>query len=106
MSHSIGGSTLLLLAVGASALLGLSVIESPGVALPFSIELVLLLAVTLAGLAREHDGDIRKWLVRLALATLAVRLLLVLIVQFRYSPYFFAPDARGPSVNAASARSS
>ena len=41
------GSTLVLLAVVASALLGLSVIESPGVALPFSIELILLLALTL-----------------------------------------------------------
>ena len=95
MSNSIGGSTLLLLAVGASALLGLSVIESPGVALPFSIELVLLLAVTLAGLAREHDRNIQTWLIRLVLATLVLRLLLVLVVQFRYSPYFFAPDAAG-----------
>ncbi len=93
MNRSISGVTLVLFAVVASALLGLSVIERPGVALPFSIELILLLALTLAGLARERDLDIRKWLIRLALATLALRLLLVLVVQFRYSPYFFAPDA-------------
>ena len=95
MNRPLSGSTLVLLAVVASALLGLAVIESPGVALPFSIELILLLALTLAGLARERDRDIRTWLIRLALATLALRLLLVLLVQFRYSPYFFAPDAEG-----------
>ena len=87
------GSTLVLLAIIASALLGLSVIESPGVALPFSIELVVLLALTFWGLSREPDVDVRTWLVRLALAALALRLVLVLVVQFRISPYFFAPDA-------------
>ena len=95
MIRSISGSTLVPLVVVASALLGLAVIESPGVALPFSIELVLLLALTLAGLTRERDRDIRTWLIRLALATLALRLLLALFVQFRFSPYFFAPDAAG-----------
>ena len=95
VNRSIGGVTLVLFALVASALLGLAVIESPGVALPFSIELILLLALTLAGLARERDLDIQAWLIRLALATLALRLLLVLFVQFRFSPYFFAPDAAG-----------
>ena len=95
MNRSISGPTLVALVVVASALLGLAVIESPAVALPFSIELVLLLALTLAALARERDRDIRTWLIRLALATLALRLLLVLFVQFRFSPYFFAPDAAG-----------
>ncbi len=93
MNRATSGSTLVLLAVGASALLGLSVIETPGVALPFSIELILLLAPTFWGLSREPDLDLRTWLVRLALAALALRLLLVLVVQFRFSPYFFAPDA-------------
>ena len=95
MIRATSGSALVLLAVVASALLGLSVIERPGVALPFSIELILLLALTLWGLSREPDLDIRKWLVRLALAALALRLLVVLVVQFRLSPYFFAPDAEG-----------
>ena len=95
MNRSISGPTLVALVVVASVLLGLAVIESPAVALPFSIELVLLLAFTLAALARERDRDIRTWLIRLALATLALRLLLVLFVQFRFSPYFFAPDAAG-----------
>ena len=93
MNRATSGTTLVLLAVVASALLGLSVIETPGVALPFSIELILLLALTLWGLSREPDLDLRKWLVRLALAALLLRLLLVLVVQFRFSPYFFAPDA-------------
>ena len=93
MNRATSGSSLVLLAVVASALLGLSVIESPGVALPFSIELVLLLAITFWGLSREPDPDVRKWLGRLALAALALRLVLVLFVQFRVSPYFFAPDA-------------
>ena len=93
MNRVTSGSTLVLLAIIASALLGLSVIESPGVALPFSIELVVLLALTFWGLSREPDVDVRTWLVRLALAALALRLLLVLVVQFRVSPYFFAPDA-------------
>ena len=93
MNRSTIGLIGVLLAVVAAALLGLSVVRNPGVALPFSIELILLLALTLWGLSREPDPDIRKWLTRLALATLALRLLLVLVVQFRLSPYFFAPDA-------------
>jgi 4-amino-4-deoxy-L-arabinose transferase-like glycosyltransferase len=84
-----------LLAVIASALLGLAVILSPGVALPFSVELILLLALTMWGLRRERDSDLRAWLTRLALATLALRLLMAFIVQFNFDPYFFAPDARG-----------
>ena len=93
MNRATSGSTLVLLAVIASALLGLSIIESPGVAFPFSIELVVLLALTFWGLSREPDVDVRTWLGRLALAALALRLVLVLVVQFRLSPYFFAPDA-------------
>ena len=94
MNRSASGVTLVLLAVAAAALLGLAVIVSPGVALPFSIELLLLLVLTVWGLSREPDLDLRRWLVRLALAALALRLLLVLVVQFRFSPYFFAPDAQ------------
>jgi len=94
VNRSASGVTLVLLAVAAAALLGLAVIASPGVALPFSIELLLLLVLTVWGLSREPDLDLRKWLVRLALAALALRLLLVLVVQFRFSPYFFAPDAQ------------
>ena len=93
MNRSANTVTLLLLAVVASALLGLSVILTPSVALPFSIELILLFALTLWGLSREPDPDLRKWLTRLVLATLALRLLMVLVVQFNFSPYFFAPDA-------------
>ena len=94
MNRSASGVTLVLLAVAAAALLGLEVKQSPGVALPFSIELLLLLVLTVWGLSREPDLDLRRWLVRLALAALALRLLLVLVVQFRFSPYFFAPDAQ------------
>jgi len=94
VNRSASGVTLVLLAVAAAALLGLAVIASPGVALPFSIELLLLLVLTVWGLSREPDLDLRRWLVRLALAALALRLLLVLVVQFRFSPYFFAPDAQ------------
>ena len=93
MNRSANAVTLLLLVVAASALLGLSVILTPGVALPFSIELILLFALTLWGLSREPDPDLRTWLTRLVLATLALRLLMVLVVQFNFSPYFFAPDA-------------
>ena len=57
MNRSANTATLLLLAVAASALLGLSVILTPGVALPFSIELILLFALTLWGLSREPDPD-------------------------------------------------
>ena len=95
MNRSANAATLLLLAVVASALLGLSVILTPSVALPFSVELILLFALTLWGLSRESDPDLRKWLTRLVLATLALRLLMVLVVQFNFSPYFFAPDAEG-----------
>ena len=93
MIRSTSGSTVMFLGVVAAALLGLSVIENPGTALPFSIELILLFALTMWGLSRESDPDIRKWLTRLVLATLGLRLLLVLVVQFTIEPYFFAPDA-------------
>ena len=56
----------------ASALIGFAVIENPGVALPFSIELILLFGLTLLGLAREPDVAIRSWLVKLVMATLAL----------------------------------
>ena len=95
MKRSTSSTTLVLLAVVASALLGLAVISNPGLALPFSIELILLFALTLWGLSRELDLDLRKWLTRLVLATLGLRLLMVLVVQFTLSPDFFAPDALG-----------
>ena len=97
MNRSPIGPIAALVAVIVSALLGLSVIENPGVALPLSIELIVLLALTMWGLSREPDRDIRKWLTRLAMATLALRLVLVLFVHFGpfFSPYFFAPDALG-----------
>ena len=93
MKRTTTGSTAVFLAVVASALIGLSVIENPGVVLPFSIEAILLLALTMWGLSRERDPDVRKWLTGLAWATLGLRLLLVLVVQFQFTPYFFAPDA-------------
>ena len=93
MNRSTNGATWVLVAVVVSALLGFSVIRNPSVALPFSIELIVLFALTLWGLSRELDPDLRRWLTRLALATLALRLLMVLVVQFNFSPYFFAPDA-------------
>ena len=98
MIRSASASTAVLLAVVTAALLGLSVIENPGVTLPFSIELILLLALTLWGLSRERDPDLRKWLTRLVVATLALRLMMILVVQFNFSPYFFAPDALGYEV--------
>lgn len=55
MSRVTSGSPAVLMAVAAAALLGLSVIQNPGIALPFSIELIVLLALTLAGLSREAD---------------------------------------------------
>ncbi len=93
MNRPTSGTALVLLAVVASALLGLSVILNPGLALPFSIELILLLGMTLWGLSRERDPDLRKWLTRLVVVTLVLRLLMILVVQFTLSPSFFAPDA-------------
>ena len=95
MNRSASSATAVLLAAIASALLGLAVVMSPGVALPFSFELILLFALTLWGLSRERDLDLRRWLTRLALATLALRLLMAFVVQFSFDPYFFAPDALG-----------
>ena len=95
MNRSANSATVALLAVVAAALLGLAVILSPGIALPFSFELILLFALTLWGLSREPDLDLRGWLTRLALATLALRLLMAFVIQFNLEPYFFAPDAQG-----------
>jgi 4-amino-4-deoxy-L-arabinose transferase-like glycosyltransferase len=95
VNRSASSATAVLMAVVASALLGFAVIVSPGIALPFSFELILLFALTLWGLSRERDPDLRRWLTRLALATLALRLLMAFVVQFSFDPYFFAPDAQG-----------
>ena len=95
MRASKTGFVVLLMVASASALLGLAVIQNPGVALPFSIELILLFGLTLLGLSREQDGDVRLWLIKLVLATLALRVVLALFVHFQLSPYFFAPDAIG-----------
>ncbi len=89
-----GGVAILMVAVG-SALLGLVVIENPGVALPFTIEFILLLGVTTLGLMREPDLEVRGWLTKLVMAALGLRLVLALFVHFQLSPYFFAPDAIG-----------
>jgi hypothetical protein len=64
--RSSANPTALLLVVPVSALLGLAVVQNPEVALPFSIELILLLALTLWGISRERDLGLRKWLTRLA----------------------------------------
>ena len=79
----------------ASGLLGLAVIENPGVALPFSIEFIALFGVTVLVLTRERDLEVRQWLTNLLLAALGLRLILALFVHFQLSPYFFAPDAIG-----------
>ena len=95
MRSSNAGAVAILLVVVASALLGLAVIENPGVALPFTIEFILLLGLTIAGLSRERDVQVRNWLGKLVLAALGLRLILALFVHFQLSPYFFAPDAIG-----------
>ena len=95
MRPSNAGVVVILMVAAASALLGLAVIENPGVALPFSIELILLFGLTLLGLARERDVAVRGWLIKLVLATLGLRMILALFVHFQFTPYFFAPDAIG-----------
>ena len=49
MRSSNAGAIAILTVAVASALLGLAVIENPGVALPFSIEFIVLLGLTVAG---------------------------------------------------------
>ena len=95
MRSSKSGFAAIMMVAVAAALLGFAVIENPGVALPFSVELILLLGLTLMGLAREQDAEVRSWLVKLVLATLALRVVLAIFVHFQISPYFFAPDAIG-----------
>ena len=95
MRSSNAGAIVILVVAVASALLGLAVIENPGVALPFSIEFIVLLGLTFAGLSREQDVGVRRWLTRLVFATLGLRVLLALVVHFQLTPYFFAPDAIG-----------
>ena len=95
MRSSNAGAIAILMVAVASALLGLAVIENPGVALPFSIEFIVLLGLTVAGLSREQDVGVRRWLTRLVFATLGLRVVLALVVHFQLGPYFFAPDAIG-----------
>jgi Dolichyl-phosphate-mannose-protein mannosyltransferase len=85
-----------LLAVSA-ALLGLAVIVRPGLAIPFSLESILLLALTARLLLRETDRDTLVWLRRLVFGALAVRFALAVALHFspNLSPYLFAPDAIG-----------
>ena len=95
MRSSNAGAIAILVVAVVSALLGLAVIENPGVALPFSIEFIVLLGLTVAGLSREQDVGVRRWLTRLVFATLGLRVLLTLVIHFQLGPYFFAPDAIG-----------
>ena len=93
MRSSNAGAIAIVMVVVASALLGLAVIENPGVALPFTIELIVLLALTLVLVSREPDVAVKGWLFRFVLAALGLRIVLALIVHVQISPYFFAPDA-------------
>ena len=43
-------------------------------ALPFSIEFIVLLGITMLGLMRERDAEVRRWLSKLVLAALGLRL--------------------------------
>ena len=98
MRSSNAGVFAVLMVVAGSGLLGLVVIDNPGVVLPFTVELLVLLAITFAALTREGDVTVRRWLTGLIFAALGLRIVVALGVHFRFSPYFFAPDAIGYEV--------
>jgi Dolichyl-phosphate-mannose-protein mannosyltransferase len=79
-----------------AGLLGLAVVFRPGVAIPFTLEWVLLFGLTALMVSRERDPELQKWLQRLVFGALGVRLLAALLVHFSpdFSPYFLAPDAK------------
>ena len=89
MRSTNAGAVAILMVAVASALLGLAVIENPGVALPFSIEFIVLLGITMLGLMRERDAEVRRWLSKLVLAALGLRLVLALFVHLSAIPLLF-----------------
>lgn len=82
------------LVIGA-ALLGLAVVVRPGVAIPFTMEWILLFGITVWMVSSEKDPALQVWLRRLVFGALALRVLATLLVHFNpsFSPYFLAPDA-------------
>ena len=76
-----------------AAFLGVKAVGNPGVVLPLSGELLLLVGCTVFFLRLERNPQTRFWLFRLVLAAVAIRLTLLLIIHFGLSPYAFAPDA-------------
>jgi hypothetical protein len=80
-----------------AGLLGLAVIFRPGLAIPFTLEAILLMGLTTILLRREKDRDILVWLRRLVLGALAIRFAVAVALHFspNLSPYLFAPDAIG-----------
>jgi len=83
------------IAVFIALIAGILVITDPGLAIPMTLQLIVLSAITFFLLARERDPQLSKWLRRLVIAALALRIVLAVFVHFgpALSPYFFAPDA-------------
>ena len=95
MRSSKAGVVAIGLVAVASGLLGLAVIENPGVALPFSIEFIALFGVTVLVLTRERDLEVRQWLTNLLLAALGLRLILALSSTFSSRPTSSRPTPSG-----------
>jgi len=77
-----------------AGVLGVGLVEEPSVVLPLTLELLFLAGLTWFVVLRAgpDHGD-REWLSKVLFAALALRLLLAVVLHFRFSPTLFAPDA-------------
>jgi hypothetical protein len=85
--------TLLAVTLPAAVLLGAGVVSDPAVVIPLTFELVLLLGISWWVIHLEREPDLRRWLLRVVLLSLALRLGAVFLVHGALSQMFFAPDA-------------
>ncbi|RMH15286.1 MAG: hypothetical protein D6701_10195 [Gemmatimonadetes bacterium] len=83
----------IVLLVLAGLLVGLGSILQPAVTLPLTLEVGVLGGLSVALLRREQDPATRRWLTRLLVVALVLRIGLALVLHLGLTPYFFAPDA-------------
>lgn len=87
----------LVVAVGTSVIIGLvlgvQMVESPEAVIPMTLEVLLLLGLTLALVRRERDRQARSWLVKVTMLALLLRMGALLAIHFGMgNAMFFALD--------------
>jgi 4-amino-4-deoxy-L-arabinose transferase-like glycosyltransferase len=91
--NRISGVILSAVLIVLAAVLGATAMGQPQLVFPLTVELLILAGITMLFLQLERDRHTRRWLARLVLAALGIRLVLLVVIHFGFTPYAFAPDA-------------